>query len=155
MRLALLIMLALGVAFAGCGAEPNLPPFPDAGGTNGNGTDDPDVCEPYTASDWGQTCSSFSPECPGGSTCRTVEGMGSTYGICSTECCGQNDADEAAHCPEVAPGLETCIILHVDDTWWCAVVCTNNSHCPEGQNQTCQPAPEASVSLCYPDQPEE
>lgn len=149
-RLALL--LVLGMVLAGCGDEPVLPPFGDGGTSGTGGTDDPDVCDPDVASDWGETCNSLSPSCPAGSECRTVQGMGSTFGICSTECCGQNDADEALHCPDVAPGLETCIILHVDDTWWCAVVCTNNSHCPEGQ--TCQPAPEASTSLCYPEQPE-
>jgi len=152
MKFGIALLVVLGLALAACGDVPGV--F-DAGTTStGGGTDgtDPDVCEPDVASDWGQTCSAFSPECPGGSECRTIQGMGSVNGICSTQCCGQNDADEALHCPDVAPGLETCIILHVDDTWWCAVVCTNASHCPDGQ--TCQPAPEASVSVCYPPQPE-
>jgi hypothetical protein len=151
-KIGLALLIVLGMAFASCGDDPALPAWPDGGG-NGNGTDDPDICEPNTASNWGGTCAKFAPDCPPNTVCQTVEGMGSTYGICSTECCGQNDPDEAAHCPSVAAGLSTCIILdEVQDRWYCAVVCTNESHCPDGEGQTCQPTPEASQSICYPPQ---
>jgi hypothetical protein len=141
--------LLLAATLPGCGDEPTMPAWPDGGTGGTGGTDGNGECEPYVASDWGQTCTPLSSDCPPGTECRTVQGMGSNYGICSTECCGQDDLD---HCPDVAPGLETCIVLHVDDTWWCAVVCTTSDHCPDGENQTCQPTPEASQSICYPEQ---
>jgi hypothetical protein len=147
--LALLMMLA--VAIAGCGDEPVLPPFGDGGTSGTDGTDDPDVCDPTTGSDWGETCDKYDPVCPPNTVCQTVEGLGSNYGICTTECCGQNDADLEEHCPDVADGDEICAIDDpVYDTWYCAVECEVSSECPD--DQICQNPPSTGISICYPPQ---
>jgi hypothetical protein len=138
-----LLLILAGFGWPGC-AEP--PPWFDAGtqpqDTNG------DACNPTVQPNWGESCAPYENSCPANTSCQTIAELGNSQGICSTECCGPGDHD---HCPDIAPGLEKCV---VEDTyygkWYCAVICYDSSECTGGQ--TCQLA-NTMDRICYPPQP--
>lgn len=148
MRSILVLLVATTLAGAGgCTGDPDFFQYPDAGGTDPGGNDGGnDECNPTVQNDWGETCEVFTNSCPPNTDCQTVDGLSSEFGICATECCGDDDLE---HCPDVAPGLERCVI---EDTyyqrWYCAVLCYNDADCNEGQ--TCQLANSAD-KICYPE----
>ncbi|HUT78974.1 MAG TPA: hypothetical protein VM285_14850 [Polyangia bacterium] len=137
-----LMLLTLALGLCRCADEP--PAF-DAGiqsTDTGNAE-----CNPTVQQNWGETCEPYDNSCPANTSCQTIKELGSAQGICSTECCGPGDND---HCPNVAQGLEKCVI---EDThygkWYCAVICYDNSECTAGQ--TCQLA-NSMDRICYPPQ---
>lgn len=133
--------LLLALAPWGCA---DLPPAFDAGSQDTQGTDDGE-CDPTVQPNWGETCTPYENSCPSNTSCQTVAELGNAKGICATECCGPGDN---AHCPDVAPGLEKCVI---EDThygkWYCAVICYDSTECTDGQ--TCQLA-NSIDRICYP-----
>jgi hypothetical protein len=135
--------LILALATWGCA---DVPPAYDAGPLQPADTEDGE-CNPAVQQNWGQTCTQYDNTCPANTVCQTVKDLGSAQGLCATECCGPEDHD---HCPDVAPGLEKCVI---EDTyygrWYCAVVCHDGSDCTGGQS--CQYANSVD-RICYPPQ---
>jgi len=137
-------LLLLAPATWGCDS-----PSPWLGADGGQPQEtDNGVCNPTVQHDWGQTCVPYENTCPAHTICQTVVDLGNALGICSTECCGP---DDHARCPDIAPGLEKCVI---EDTyynrWYCAVVCHDSSDCPDGQS--CRLANNID-KICYPSQP--
>ncbi len=142
-----LVVLVSTFSLAACS---EVPPAFDGGVGSGTGGDDGGGgCDPPVQPDWGDSCQPFLGDCPENTSCQTVEDLGNAMGICATECCGPQDHER---CPDIAPGLEKCVI---EDTyngrWYCAVVCHDSDDCPYGQ--TCQLANEID-RICYPQQPE-
>ena len=136
------------VLLVGCTGDPDFFQYPDAASTDpgGGDGDDDDECDPTVQDDWGESCDKTTATCPSDTKCQTVEGLSSTWGICSTECCGEDDIE---HCPDVAPGTEACMIFDSYlNKWYCAVLCYSDAHCNEGQ--TCQLS-NSTDKICYPE----
>ena len=141
-----LFVTAALVLLGGCTGDPDFYQYPDAAGTDPGGNDGGgDECNPTVQPDWGESCQPFTNSCPSNTDCQTVDGLSSDWGICSTECCGE---DDIASCPDVAPGTEACMIHDsYQNRWYCAVLCYSDAHCNEGQ--TCQLA-NSTDKICYP-----
>ena len=146
--LSIICAAALLDLVAGCTGDPDFFVYPDGGSTDpGTPYDGGDEeCEPTVQENWGESCDKTMATCPPNTKCQSVEGLSSTMGICSTECCGEDDID---NCPDVAPGTEACMIFDSYlNKWYCAVLCYSDAHCNDGQ--TCQLS-NSTDKICYPE----
>lgn len=150
-----LAALALVLSFAACGGD-------DDGDDGGDGvtidapnqvTDAPPVATdaPAASNALGQVCTlGAAGACPAGNTCVAVGGVGSqTMGWCSPMCMNMNAICSTGYTGP-AGGMPVCAINEAMGAppTLCAIVCTAgmNAQCPTGL--TCQPVPNAGVSIC-------
>jgi hypothetical protein len=130
---------------AACGGSDDENPAVDAPVAIDAATDAPAASNPL-----GQVCAVSGGDCPAGSTCSGVQGVGSTsMGWCSPTCT-QNGGECAAGYAGPAGGDPQCalVVSEGQPPSLCAIICTQVGDCPS--SLSCLPVPGQSVSICAP-----
>ena len=154
-----ILTLLLAGFVVGCGDDDD-DADPDGGDTDADTDTDTDadtdtdpVCNaPTGITGWGGPCHGDG-DCPSNTSCTMLNGMDTTQGFCSPECCNFQTPD-VDYCTDVATGQEGCNIGMTPDegiTWeppfHCMITCNTAADCPDGSD--CVDTGSGTTLICY------